>query len=143
MPRVTKAELENENMRLRSELAVLRKAADRARSRSPRRAPTFEMAPMSAASRRALDVVCKHDRDGVIEEQRATIAKQAQEIADLKVGKGPIGPILQAMSCSSTHDAYWADIAQTRTEPVAKFLKAVWAQSYNLQSVLLTGNRTF
>ena len=41
---------------------------------------------MSAQTRLALDVVCKHDRDGVIEEQRATIAKQAQEIAMLKNG---------------------------------------------------------
>ena len=38
---------------------------------------------MSATTRRALDVVRKHDRDGVVEEQRATIARLVQERAAL------------------------------------------------------------
>ena len=89
MPRVTKADLERENAELKVELVQRR---ERSRSRSRRR--KVVAAPMDATTRRALDVVCKHDRDGVIEEQRATIARQAQEIAALRKGSGPIGPIL-------------------------------------------------
>ena len=39
---------------------------------------------MDAQTRRALDVVRKHDRNAIIEEQRATIAKQARELAEQK-----------------------------------------------------------
>ena len=89
MPRVTKADLERENAELKAELAQRRE-----RSRSRHRKAQFVAAPMDATTRRALDIVRKHDRDGVIEEQRATIARQAQEIAALRKGSGPIGPIL-------------------------------------------------
>ena len=53
----------------------------RDRSRSRRRKAEFKVEPISARTMRALDIVCKRDRDPVIEEQRKTIAKQAQEIA--------------------------------------------------------------
>jgi branched-chain amino acid transport system substrate-binding protein len=75
MPRVTKADLERENAELKAELAQRRE-----RSRSRHRKAQFVAAPMDATTRRALDIVRKHDRDGVIEEQRATIARQAQEL---------------------------------------------------------------
>ena len=89
MPRVTKADLERENAELKAELAQRRE-----RSRSRHRKAQFVAAPMDATTRRALDIVRKHDRDGVVEEQRATIARQAQEIADLRNGSGPMGPII-------------------------------------------------
>ena len=78
MPRVTKADLERENAELKAELVQRRE-----RSRSRRRKAQFVAAPMDATTRRALDVVCKHDRDGVVEEQRATIARLVQERAAL------------------------------------------------------------
>jgi len=74
MPRVTKADLERENAELKAELVQRRE-----RSRSRHRKAQFVAAPMDATTRRALDVVRKHDRDGVIEEQRATIARLVQE----------------------------------------------------------------
>ena len=66
---------------------------------------------MDATARRALDVVRKHDRDGVIEEQRATIARLVQERAALlaqharekkalEEGSGRMGPIIMKMSGS-------------------------------------------
>ena len=124
MPRTTKADLEAENAMLRAELAT------RDRSRSRRRAALplatsscaaahVEADAMSSASRRALDVVCRHDRDGVIEEQRATIARQAKELADLRVGKGPVGPIL-ALAVQDFPSL--VDRAMRRTETVSEWL---------------------
>ena len=78
MPRVTKADLERENAELKAELVQRRE-----RSRSRRRKVQVVAAPMDATTRRALDVVRKHDRDGVVEEQRATIARLVQERAAL------------------------------------------------------------
>ena len=100
MPRVTKADLERENAELKAELVQRRE-----RSRSRHRKAQFVAAPMDATTRRALDVVRKHDRDGVIEEQRATIARQAQEMATvlakhadekkaLEEGSGRIGQVI-------------------------------------------------
>ena len=100
MPRVTKADLERENAELKAELEQRRE-----RSRSRRRKVQFVAAPMDATTRRALDVVRKHDRDGVVEEQRATIARLVQERAALiaqhadekkalEEGSGRMGPIL-------------------------------------------------
>ena len=100
MPRVTKADLARENAELKAELVQRRE-----RSRSRRRKAQFVAAPMDATTRRALDVVRKHDRDGVLEEQRATIARLVQERAALLAqharentalaeGSGRIGPII-------------------------------------------------
>jgi hypothetical protein len=87
MPRVTKADLLAENERLRKRLEEVE--ARNARSRSPRRD-----APSAAKTRRALNLVCQLERDAVIDEQRATIARQQQEIASLRRGEGPIGEVL-------------------------------------------------
>ena len=83
MPRVTKADLLAENERLRKRLEEVE--ARNARSRSPRRD-----APSAAKTRRTLNLVCQLERDAVIDEQRATIARQQQEIASLRRGEGPI-----------------------------------------------------
>ena len=100
MPRVTKADLARENAELKAELVQRRE-----RSRSRRRKAQFVAAPMDATTRRALDVVRKHDRDGVVEEQRVTIARlvqeraallaqHAQEKKALEEGSGRMGPII-------------------------------------------------
>ena len=49
----------------------------RERSRSPLR-----VAPMCELARAALDVVCKHDADPRVEEQRATIARLQRELQE-------------------------------------------------------------
>ena len=120
MPRITKADLEAENGKLKAELQQYRE-----RSRSSKRRVEFVPAPLSANGRRALDILCKHDRDPVIEEQRATIDKQAQQIADLTAGKGPIGPVLQSVHGRDSFSdvEFWGRIAQERTESVADFIK--------------------
>ncbi len=123
MPRVTKADLEQENAELKAELAQ----RDRSRSRR-RKAAHFDAEPMSSASRRALDVVRKHDRDGVVEEQRQTITRQAQEImrlgqqiADLRLGKGRIAPIL-ASDIDPNHTALLETVASNK-DSVADYVK--------------------
>ena len=98
MVRVTKTDLEAEIVKLKAELAKLRR-----RSRSPRR---DEIIADSTQSRRAeaLGYVAAHTfirskaetrMKVMIDERDATIAKQANIIADLEVGKGLIGPVLQ------------------------------------------------
>ena len=135
MPRVTKADLERENAELKAELVQRRE-----RSRSRRRKVQFVAAPMDATTRRALDVVRKHDRDGVIEEQRATIARQAQEIAALRNGSGPIGPILIA------NWPQGADLSGTlleklmgNHEPVGAFIKRIQKMASAVESELFVG----
>jgi len=71
--------------------------ASSADSRAARAAPAFAIEPMSAATRLALDVCCRHDRDAVLEELRATIAAQADEIRALRRGVGVrMGPLWTA-----------------------------------------------
>ena len=100
MVRVTKADLEAENVKLKAELAKFR-----GRSRSPRRA---EIIADSTSPRRAeaLGFVAAHTfirseaetrMKAMIDERDATIAKQAKTTADLEVGNGPIGPVLKAV----------------------------------------------
>ena len=93
MPRITVKGLTAEKKVLEEEITVLLQKNDelqvelesrRDRSRSRRRKAEFKFEPISARTMRALDIVCKRDRDPVIDEQRKTIAKQAQEIEGLK-----------------------------------------------------------
>ena len=135
MPRVTKADLERENAELKAELVQRRE-----RSRSRRRKAQFVAAPMDATTRRALDVVCKHDRDGVVEEQRATIARQAQEIAALRNGSGPIGPILVANwpQGAVLSGSLLEKIAGNR-EPVGAFIKRIQKMASAIDSELFAG----
>ena len=131
MPRTTKVDLAAENVRLRIELAT------RDRSRSRRRAAArVEVDATPSASRRALDIVCKHTQDGVVEEQRATIARQAKEIADLRVGKGPIGPILA--ESVRRHQSLF-DRAMQRTESVADWLRRQSQAASSLSATLNWG----
>ena len=141
MPRVTKADLErqvadleSENVELTTELEQRR---ERSRSRSRRR--KFVAAPMDATTRRALDVVCKHDRDGVVEEQRATIARQAQEIAALRNGSGPIGPILVANWGHSDLSESLLEKLTGNREPVGAFIKRMHKMASAVEHELLVG----
>ena len=134
MPRVTKADLERENAELKAELVQRRE-----RSRSRRRKAQFVAAPMDATTRRALDVVRKHDRDGVVEEQRATIARQAQEIAALRKGSGPIGPILLANWGHSDFSESLLKRMEGNPEPVGDFIKRIWRMLTAIESELFVG----
>ena len=134
MPRVTKADLERENAELKAELVQRRE-----RSRSRRRKVQFVAAPMDATTRRALDVVRKHDRDGVVEEQRATIARQAQEIAALRNGSGPIGPILVANWGQSDLSGSLLEKLAGNREPVGAFIKRMHKMASAVEHELLVG----
>ena len=128
MPRVTKADLERENAELKAELVQRRE-----RSRSRRRKAQVVAAPMDATTRRALDVVRKHDRDGVIEEQRATIARLVQERTAanaqhalekkaLEEGSGRMGPIIIKSWTHSTLDERQTNQILAGEETVLEFV---------------------
>ena len=120
MVRVTKADLEAENVKLKAELAKFR-----GRSRSPRRT---EIIADSTSPRRAeaLGFVAAHTvirseaetrMKAMIDERDATIAKQAQIIADLVLGKGLIGPVLkEAFGNLLLDDNYWRARLETPDE---------------------------
>ena len=141
MPRVTKADLERENADLKAEL---NKARDRSRSR--KRKVHFEAEPLSAAGYRALDIVCKHNRDPVIEEQRATIAKLRKEharqiadkdaeIADYRIGNGQIAPVLMAAHQMAD------DGHHVQNQTVAEYLRKMFSKYNGLTSEMLFGIR--
>ena len=71
----------------------------------------------------ALDIVCKRDRDHVIDEQRATIAKQAKEIEALRSGGGPIGLVLLAVKDRPDFPQILRDNLMAKTETVVSFIK--------------------
>ena len=139
MVRVTKADLEAENVKLKAELAKFRR-----RSRSPRRA---EIIADSTSSRRAeaLGYVAAHTfirseaetrMKAMIDERDDTIAKQAKIIADLEVGKGLVGPVLKATSNRTEDEEYW----QGRMErpdmkiSVVQFIKETKRKVFDLWS---------
>ena len=81
---LTEANLEARDFRVQFAHEVLQSFKGRRdRSRSPLR-----IEPLQDAARAALDVVCKHDADNRVEDQRATIAKLRQELLakDAEIG---------------------------------------------------------
>ena len=141
MPRVTKADLERENADLKAELNKARE-----RSRSRKRKVHFEAEPLSAAGYRALDIVCKHNRDPVIEEQRATIAKLRKEhsrqiadkdaeIADYRIGNGQIRHVLLAAHRMSDLGLH------VQNQTVAEYIRKMYTKYNEMSSDLLFGMR--
>ena len=128
MPRVTKADLEAELKRYRE------------RSRSRKLKAAFVPEPLSASALRALDVVCKHDRDAVIDELQKTIVKQAQEIAQLKVdmetGNIPMGPIL----ASRLDAGFFRNRVLTNKDTVKEYVTKLFAKISPLSSLCLFGD---
>ena len=87
MPRILKKDLLAENERLRQKLA---------RYESCRSSAAKKPLPSAASTLQALNLVCKMERDPVIQEQRETIARQQKEIESLRGGSGPIGDVTLA-----------------------------------------------
>ena len=147
MPRVTVKGLTSANELLEHEITLLKQEngvlktevqEHRDRSRSRRRKVDFKVEPISSRTRMALDLVCKRDRDHVIDEQRATIAKQAKEIESLKRGEGLIKPVLcAAFDADGIHD-FNTIIKQSQT--VREHLKYLFSQHDSLSSALLFGD---
>ena len=133
MPRITVKGLTAEKKVLEEEIAVLLQKNDelqvelesrRDRSRSRHRKAEFKVEPISARTMRALDIVCKRDRDPVVEEQRKTIAKQAQEIEGLKRGEGLVRPVLlAAFNFAESSASYIA------TETMQAYVKRLWSET--------------
>ena len=155
MPRVTKADLERENGSLaRENTAIALENADlkaeleqrRERSRSRKRKVHFEAEPLSAAGHRALEIVCKHHRDPVIQEQRATIARlrneharqiadKDAEIADYRIGNGQIRHVLQAahrMGETGVH---------IQNQTVAEYVQKLYRKYNDITTDILFGVR--
>ncbi len=103
MPRVTKAQLEQQVERLEKENQQLKRRISRGhdRSRSPRMPATSSQINMEMTCR-AMNQVRFWQQDTVNQEHRNEIerlkeqvAVQADEIAMLRRGEGPVGPVLQ------------------------------------------------
>ena len=147
MPRITVKGLTAEKKVLEQEITVLLQKNDelqaelesrRDRSRSRRRKAEFKVEPISARTVRALDIVCKRDRDPVIEEQRKTIAKQAQEIEGLKRGEGLVRPVLlAAFNFAESSASYIA------TETMQAYVKRLWSENNNFSQSILFGKRNY
>ena len=145
MPRVTVAMLKLENEQLEYEIALLERERDvlktevqerRDRSRSRHRKVDFKVEPISARTTMALDIVCKRDRDSVIDEQRATIAKQAQEIERLKRGEGLVKPVLVAAFNFAENNT-----SCNTTETMQAYVKRLFRENNDFSMGILLGNR--
>ena len=91
----------------------------------------------------ALDIVCKHDRDHVVDEQKKIITKQAQEIERwkqdierLKRGEGLVKPVLMA-AFDFPGNAASCNTAETMQE----YVKRLWGESNNISMGILFGHR--
>ena len=144
MPRVTikGLTLENEkldlaNTFLREETRELK--ADlhsrECRSRSRRRKAAFKVEPVSARTMLALDIVCKRDRDHVIDEQRVTIAKQAKEIEALKRGEGLVKPVL----CAAFDWNQTTNSIVKHNQTVREYMKQLFSLHNSFTSSILFG----
>ena len=142
MPRVTVAMLKIENEQLEYELTLPQQENDvfkteldsrRERSRSRRRKVEFKVEPISARTMMALDIVCKRDRDSVIDEQRKIMTEQAQEIERLKRGEGLLKPVLCA-AFDYINNNYPA------SETVQEYVKRVFAETERVSTGILLGN---
>ena len=147
MPRVTikGLTLENEklelaNLFLREETRELK--ADlhsrECRSRSRRRKAAFKVEPVSARTMMALDIVCKRDRDNVVDEQKKTIVKQAREIERLKRGEGLVKPVLTA-AFNFQEDNTSCNATQT----VQAYVKQIWSEYNTFSQSILFGKRHY
>ena len=145
MPRVTVKMLTLENEQLEYELTLLKQEKSevqaeldsrRERSRSRRRKVDFKVEPISARTMMALDIVCNRDRDSVIDEQRATIAKQAQEIERLKRGESLVKPVLIAAFNFPDNIT-----GCNTTETMQAYVKRLWSENDKFSMGILLGNR--
>ena len=156
--RLSVADIKADTMGLQTQLskwkAGVHTFTPRARSRSPRRA---EIIADSTSSRRAeaLGYVAAHTfirseaetrMKAMIDERDATIAKQAKLIADLEVGKGPIGPVLQKVF----YNAIMADDYLTRRleeprmkMPVFQYIQDVQAASNAMQTQIMFNTQNY
>jgi len=145
MPRITVKGLTIENETLYQSNLLLREGnrelqaeldSRKDRSRSRRRKAAFKVEPVSARTMMALDIVCKRDRDHVIDEQKATIAKQAQEIEHLKRGEGLVKPVLIAAFKFSENNT-----SCNTTETMQAYVKRLWSENNSSSMGILFGNR--
>ena len=145
MPRVTIKGLTTEKEMLEQTVSLLQHGkrelqveldSRRDRSRSRHRKVDFKVEPISARTMMALDIVCKRDRDHVIDEQRATIAKQAQEIERLKRGEGLVKPVLMAAFNFPDNNT-----SCNKTETMQAYVKRLWHENNEISMGMLLGNR--
>ena len=150
MPRVTVKMLTLENEQLEYELTLVNQENDvlktevrerRDRSRSRRRKVDFKVEPISARTMMASDIVCKRDRDSVIDEQRNIMTKQAQEIELLRSGGGPIGPVLLALRDYPEFSQLLRTSLLAKTETVKSFIKRTEMMAFAIHQELQWGER--
>lgn len=135
MPRVTKAQLEQQVERLEKENKELKDHLRRGhdRSRSPRMPATSSQANVDMTCK-ALNQVRLWQQDVVDQEHRAEIqrlreelAKKDEQISFYRRGEGPVGPVLVHMNklrCKRAGlepDSFVEDLLNRRTKPVHEY----------------------
>ena len=152
MPRVTVKGLTLEKEQLEYEITILEQKnselhaeldSRRERSRSRRRKADFKVEPISARTMMALDIVCKRDRDSVIDEQRKIMTKQAKEIELLRSGSGPIGLVLLAARDRPDLPENLRASLIARKEPVVAFIQRTQTMAGAVLSELNWGEHNF
>ena len=145
MPRITVKGLTIEKEMLEQTISLLREGkrelqaelnSRKDRSRSRHRKVAFKVEPISARTMLALDIVCKRDRDNVVDEQKKTIVKQAQEIERLKRGEGLVKPVLIAAFNFSENNT-----SCNATETIQAYVKRLWSETNSFSMGILLGHR--
>ena len=129
MPRVTKADLEEQNAELHARntklsLRVYELNEEVVRLRERSRSPRRNAAPLHL-TQAALGVVSKNFiHDPVVDELREVIRKQQETIASLRRGEGPIGEVLMANQRKNGEPpAYYSESMSRRTEQVGQVIE--------------------
>jgi len=161
MPRITKAQLEQERVEMQAKVARLEKensemkrriSRGHDRSRSPRMPATSSQAHVDTTCK-ALHQVRLWQRDAILQEHReeiqrlqATVAKKDLQIASLRRGEGSIGEVLLNVYerrvvplGDSQLDVWHAASLRRQTTPVHEFVNRLHQNLNDLSDVTLRG----
>jgi len=161
MPRITKAQLEQERVEMQAKVARLEKensemkrriSRGHDRSRSPRMPATSSQTHVDTTCK-ALRQVRLWQRDAILQEHReeiqrlqATVAKKDLQIASLRRGEGSIGEVLLNVYerrvgplGDSQLDVWHAASLRRQTTPVHEFVNRLHQNLNDLSDVTLRG----
>ena len=156
MPRVTKAQLEQQVERLEKENSELKRRISRGhdRSRSPRTPATSSQANVDTTCK-ALDQVRLWQQDTVLQEHREEIQQLRKDLTekDLKIdfyrrGDGPVGPVLAHMHRLRTDrlgvgpNVFVEDWVIKRTKPVHEYFSTMERVLKDAADVMSYGGAT-
>ena len=157
MPRVTKAQLEQQVERLEKENSELKRRISRGhdRSRSPRMPATSSQANADTTCK-ALNQVRLWQQDVVLQEHREEIQRLSEELAKsqdqvdfYRRGDGPVGPVLAHMHRLRNDrlglgpNVFVEDWVIKRTKPVHEYFSTMERVLKDAADVMSYGGATF